>query len=269
MAGVTLPYPSPTDSGEYAEDLDVELGAKLPVSPAALEVTSAWIQSESPGFPGYNALGTELDLPGAVPDASNPHVFDYPTLQEGLAAAVDMIEGKGPQTTALAPKFATDVASGKATATQLVDDINVGNGTESWTGSGPDTYDSTAILSKLNSGSFSIAGSPADGSNAASTSADKAQADSFLGGLGGSIVNGILPGASSAAGVAGSVGESALGSLAGDIGIYLLKGILTLVGGGLVFYGFTLLTDRGGKSAAPAAAAAPDEDDLLAMGALA
>ena len=75
---IKLPFPNPTNTQEYADDLDVSLGAPLPISPATEQVTSAFVQSESPTFPGFNGLGTELDLPGATPD---PQTLTFTTIR--------------------------------------------------------------------------------------------------------------------------------------------------------------------------------------------
>lgn len=244
MAQVTLPFPQPANSGQYADDLDAELGAPLPVNPAAAAVTSAWVQSESASFPGFNGLGTELALPGSTPDPSNPNVFDYPTLQEGLAAAVDEITGSGPQTHALAPQFATDVKSGTATASQLVTDIY----NSDWDGS-PDKYDSSAIMAKLKNSNFAVTGSPASASGAAGSSSAPAQASTA------SIDWNPLS-------WPGKIVGSAASSIAGDVGTYILKGVLTLMGAGMFVYGSTLLTSRGGGAASGAAAGGAAESPL-------
>jgi len=255
VATVTLPYPAPTNSGEYAQDLDVELGAPFPVAPATEEVTSAWVQSESPSFPGWNGLGTELDLPGAKPDPSNPHVYDYPSLQEGLQAAVDELAGGGPQTDPLAPAFVAAVRSGNATTAQLIADIQEGNPSsgESWTGKAPDTYDATAIANKLGVAGFSVAGS-------AATTPATATTTSFPGG------------ALDPLNWPGEVAGSVVSTVAGSIGIYILKGVLSLMAAGLVVYGATLLTDRKGAAGpaggalAGSAAAGPAEAPFEAFG---
>ena len=226
-----LPFPNATNDQQYADDLDSLLGAPLPIAPATEEVTSAWVQSESSTLPGFNGLGTELYLPGATPDPSNPHVFDYPTLQEGLQAAVDELAGGGPQTTPLDPQFVAAVKTGDTSVAQLVADIRAGD----WDGS-PDNYDANAISSKLANSGFSVTGSTA----APSSSPAGAQTDSFAGG---SLDPLNWP---------GEIVGSAVSSVAGSIGVYILKGVLTLIGGGLIVYGATLLTDR--KSSAPAAA---------------
>ena len=249
-APTTLPYPSPTTSGQYAEDLDVELGAPFPVAPATEEVTSAWVQSESPTFPGWNGLGTELDLPGATPNPSNPHVYNYPSVQEGLQAAVDELAGGGPQTNALEPAFVAAVRNGNSTSAQLIADIEEGNPAtgQSWTGKAPDTYDSSAIASKLGQ-PFSVSGATA-GPTATTTSFP-----------GGSLDPLNWPGE-----VAGSV----VSSVAGSVGVYILKGVLSLMAAGMVVYGATLLTNRKGAAAASggalAGATAPAEAPLAAFG---
>jgi hypothetical protein len=242
-ASLALPYASPTDSGEYAADLDAALGATP--SGTDLAVTSAWVQSESPGFPGNNGLGTELDLPGAVPDPSNPAVYDYPTLAEGLEAAVDMMLGEGPQTTPLASQFVTDLRSGDASEAALVADVR----SSGWAGSAPDNYDADAITSKLSSSGFSVSGSKA----ATETSTGGTQAE--LTAVDWNPLS--WP---------GQVLGSATSSLAGTIGVYILKGVLTLVGAAMVVYGGVVLSGRGhGKQTPPAsfspeASSAPAEE---------
>lgn len=227
MAAPTLPYPNPTTSGQYAEDLDVKLGAPIPVNPNALAVTSAWVQSESPTFPGWNGLGTELYLAGAKPDPSNPSVYDYPTLDEGLTAAVDMMTGSGPQTTALAPNFVADIRSGRASKQQLISDVLGSH----WAGlSAPDTYDAQAIAAKLGDTAFSVSGSPSAPANAT-----QAGVPWYMW-----LLN---PGAA-AGGAAGGAARAGVKKIAGTIGTYILKGVLSLLFAGLVVYGATLLTDR-------------------------
>jgi hypothetical protein len=234
VASKTLPYPDPKNVMQYATDLDVELGAPLNVSPSSLAVTEAWVEVESPTFPGWNGLGTELDLPGAKPDPSNSHVYDYPTPQEGLDAAVDEIKGGGPQTTADAPAFAKDIASNNATTATLIGDIR----SSKWAGlSIPDTYDANAISSKL-------------GVSASSTPGHHSGLDTFLtlGGHlpGGGVINDVV-------GAPESLAKGALSGIAGTVGNYILKGALSIVSAGLVFYGAVILTGRNGKSAGSAA----------------
>lgn len=224
MASTTLPYPNATNDQQYADDLDAMLGAPLPIAPATEEVTSAFVQSESATLPGFNGLGTELELPGAKPDPSNPHVYDYTSLQQGLQAAVDELAGGGPQTTALDPQFVKDVRSGDPSVSQLVADIRAGD----WDGS-PDNYDANAITSKLSAAGFSVTGSPAS-------------TTSFLG-KAGSIVSGVARDADPL-NWPGEIVGSATSAIAGSVGVYILKGMLTLIGGGLIVYGATLLTDR-------------------------
>ena len=157
MAPVVLPFPNPANSGQYAEDLVADLGA--PLTHDNVAVTSAWVQSESATFPGWNGLGTELALPGAVPDQSNPAVYDYPSLQEGLDAAKDMMLGLPPQSTPDAPQFVADLRTGKASAATLVTDVYNSH----WAGTSvPDAYDASTIASKLSSKGFTVAGSGAE-----------------------------------------------------------------------------------------------------------
>jgi len=237
-----LPFPKPATSGQYAADLDVELGAPMPLSPATLAVTSAWVQSESPTFPGWNGLGTELYLKGAKPDPSNNRVFDYPNLKTGLLAAVDMMEGKGPQTTPDAPQFVADVRSGKATSSQLVADVKASH----WAGlSIPDTYDSSAITAKLASSNFAVSGA------AASPPATTA-----------SFGLNPLQWPSQAA-------QMATGGIVGTIKTMVLKGALTLMGAGMIFYGLTLLTDKKSPVAGGSPASLAADPEALAPEALA
>lgn len=234
----TLPFPNPTNDAQYATDLDVDIGSPYPVPGPVLAVTSAFVQSESPTFPGWNGLGTELQLPGSKPDPSNTHVYDYVNLQQGLDAAVDELAGKGPQTTALDPKFVKDVKTGTASATTLVDDIRAGN----WDGS-PDDYDANAIVAKLKGTNFSVAGSSgAPGTTSASTSTPATTTGFDWNPLS-------WP---------GKVIGSATSSIAGDIGTYILKGVLTLMGAGMIVYGTTLLTSRSGSGPVAASGLAGD-----------
>lgn len=245
-----LPYPNAANDQQYADDLDVLLGAKLPIAPATEQVTSAFVQSESPSLPGFNGLGTELYLPGAVKDPSNPNVYDYPNLQEGLQAAVDELEGGGPQTHALDPAFAAAVKSGDTSVAQLVSDIRAGD----WDGS-PDNYDANAINSKLASAGFSVTGATSSGSSAA-----PATTTSFFGDAG------KIASLADPLNWPGAIAGSAVSGIAGSIGVYILKGVLTLIGGGLIVYGATLLTDRkaSGPAAAPAASSGVDDAAELA-----
>lgn len=211
-----LPFPAPANSGQYAEDLDEFLGA--PLTPTNEAVLSAWVQSESPTFPGFDGLGTELKLPGSY-NENSAGVQGYPNLQEGLTAAADMMLGQAPQTTPLATKFVSDLRSGTATEQQLTTDIlNSG-----WDGSGGDTYDATAIASKLGESDFSVAGAKASG----------ASLDNVLNPI--SDIQGVLGGAVS----------SAASSLLGTVGLYVLKGIISLTGAAIFVYGAKLTTERG------------------------
>jgi hypothetical protein len=224
----TLPFPTPANSGQYGEDLDAYLDA--PLTPANEAVTSAWVQAESPTFPGYNGLGTELDLPGAVPNPENSAVYDYPSLEEGLQAAADMMLGISPQTTPLATQFVTDLRSGTASEQQLTADIlNSG-----WDGSGGDSYDASTIASELNEPNFSVAGSSGSGASTTGISLNPLK-----------DVEDVL----------GSSVSSAASGLLGTIGIFVLKGIISLVGGGLFIYGAKIATERGPAKSNAASAA--------------
>ena len=238
---------------QYATDLDVDLGAPLNVSPSSLAVTEAWVEVESPTFPGFDGLGTELYLPGAKPDPSNSRVYDYPTPQEGLDAAVDEIKGGGPQTTADAPQFASDIAKNNASVASLIGDIRESK----WAGlSIPDTYDANAISTKLGvQGGTSKPGS-----------------HSWFGSI--LTLGGHLPGGGVITDVTNapeSIANKAVSGLAGTVGNYILKGALSIVSAGLVFYGAVILTGRNGKSAAPAASggaagAAVEPEELVPFG---
>lgn len=243
MSPTSLPFPAPTDAQQYADDLDVFLGAPQPVAPATEAVTQAWVESESPTFPGWNGLGTELGLPGATPDPSNPRVFDYKSLTDGLTAAKDMMLGEGPQTTALAPKFVSDVRSGKASPATLVADVQ----SSLWAGKAPDTYDATAIAAKLRGTQFAV------------TAPEVASAAGHPSSPGGTTPIGATPAGFNWNPLTwpGQVLGSATSSLAGTIGTYILKGVLTLVGGSMIVYGATLLADK--KGSTPAVAPAPAE----------
>jgi hypothetical protein len=205
-----IPFPSPKDTGEMASDIIAKLGA--PITPVNLEVVSAWGQAESATFPGYNLLGTELYLPGATRPAGQA-VYDYPTLDEGLTATRDMMLGEGPQTTPLATQFVSDLKTGTATKEQLTADVR----NSGWDGSGGDTYDANAIASKLGESQFSTTGSPGSASNATLTSAPGGALDPL------NWFN-------------GSVGAT--------IGVYILKGVLTLMGAGLFLYGASLTAKK-------------------------
>ena len=237
----TLLYPTPANTQQYAYDLDEDLGSPTPVPVTTLEVTQAFVQAESPSFPGYNGLGTELELPGSSPDPSNPKVMDYPTLQSGLQAAVDELAGGGPQTTALAPQFVADVKKGTATKSQLINDIL----NSDWDGS-PDTYDADTVATILKQPKPLGTGSAAAGANSSGiqTTSLLGTAGHYLGDVGSAVDPLNWP---------GEIVGSATSAVAGDIGTYILKGILTLLGGGLILYGATLFTDRqqsGGGAAA-------------------
>jgi hypothetical protein len=258
----TLLYPTPANTQQYAYDLDEDLGSPTPVPVTTLEVTQAFITAESPSFPGYNGLGTELELPGASPDPSNPKVLDYPTLQEGLQAAVDELSGAGPQTTALAPQFVKDVKAGNATKSQLITDVL----NSDWDGS-PDTYDADTIATILKQPKPLGTGSAAAGASTAAT----ATTTSFLGSArhdAASAADDLNP-----LTWPGKIVGSAASAVAGSVGTYILKGILTLLGGGLIFYGATLFTDRqqsGGPIGATGGAAegvAEDPFELFAAAA--
>jgi hypothetical protein len=147
MATAKVPYASPTNANEYAADLLAYMGD--PETAANRSVITAWVKAESPTLPGFNGLGTTLPLSGSTPVPGNSAgVQEYPSLADGLQAAKDMIEGSTTQT-ALAPQLQTDLASGKATTSQLDTDVlNSG-----WSGSGQDTYDASTIASELNNSS--------------------------------------------------------------------------------------------------------------------
>jgi hypothetical protein len=217
-AAKTLPFPSPANSGQYAEDLDEYLDA--PLTTVNEDVLSAWVQSESATFPGYNGLGTTLPLPGSTPVPGNSaNVQEYPTLAEGLAAAADMMLGQSPQTTPLAAQFVSDLRSGTASEQTLTTDVlNSG-----WDGSGQDTYDATAIASKLGESDFSAAGSSGTGGTGAQTTGILSPITNALGG----------------------VASSAASSILGTVGLYVLKGIISLTGAAIFVYGAKLTTERG------------------------
>ena len=223
-APATIPFPAPATSGQYASDLDVVLGGNPTTDPTGQKVLSAWVQSESATFPGFNGLGTTLELPGSTPVPGNSaNVQLYPTLREGLQAADDMMLGLSPQTTPLAPKFVADLRTGTETEAQLTSDVLASG----WDGSGGDTYDATAIASKLGESNFSTAGAA---SSTAPTSASTT----------GLSLNPITD-------VTNALGGSLSGVMK-QVGIYVLKGIITLTGAALFVYGAKLTTERGSSS---------------------
>lgn len=211
-----IPYPSPADTGQMATDVDVALGA--PIVPNNIAVLSAFGQAQSPTFPGWNLLGTELFLPGATPDPSNSAVYDYPTLTEGLQATVDMMLGQGPQTTPLETKFVTDLRTGTATKEQLTRDIYMGT----WNGGSQDPADANAIASILGQPKFSANGSSGSGGSS---------------GAGGTTAT-----LTSAPG--GVLDPLNWGSVGTSIGAILLKGVLTLMGAGLFLEGASLAAKK-------------------------
>lgn len=235
-----LPYPTPTGPGQYAVDYLAFVGD--PQSTPNVETLTAWGEAESPSLPGFNAWGTTLPLGGSTPVPGNTAgVQEYPSLATGLQAAQDMIEGRSPQTTPLAPQLAKDLASGSASTKQLVNDVYA----SSWDGH-PDKYDADAIATSLQL--------PAPGG------------PGILGQITNFVTFGANPnnagGANSpdpvtrvgAAGTsAANTVKSATSGLLGNVGLYILKGVLTLTFGAVGVFGVTLLTGRSGGKEPPAA----------------
>lgn len=135
-----LPYPNPTSPYQYAADLIAYAG--WPSTPANQQFLTAWVSQESPTFPGYNGLGTTLSVNGSKPIQPGVNVSNnaenqaaaaagvqyYNSLKDGLQAALDMFNGTGPQTTALAPQLSTALASGTATHQDLVNALSQAGG---------------------------------------------------------------------------------------------------------------------------------------------
>lgn len=133
VAGNALPYQNPTNPTQYAYDFLQFIGA--PATKNNVQAITKWGQAESPTGPGYNEFGTSIALPGSSPNPQNPQVQNYASLNQGLEAAVLMIEGgkyttpsggTGTQT-ALAPYLVPDLKAGNVSTKNLAADVLVGN----------------------------------------------------------------------------------------------------------------------------------------------
>lgn len=80
-----LPYPSPTNTGEWAKDLLTELGD--PLTASNVSYLESWQAAESPSGYGYNPLGTKQTEAGSV-NANSAGVQAFKSWAQGLQATV-------------------------------------------------------------------------------------------------------------------------------------------------------------------------------------
>lgn len=220
-SATSLKYPDPTNLFQYSADLVQSLGA--PLNSQNIGTIAAWgSQERAYGFSragGYNILGTELQLPGST-SSNSAGVQNYSSLSSGLQAAVDMLTGSGPQTTALGPGLVKDMRSGASLST-LVSDFR--NTSGNWNGTpgqvGPDYAPVVQILSHPNNaaqgqsgynGSFtagvSSVAQPGFTGQAAAWFERNILGNPVTGGLGGLVINQATAGSG---GTGGGLSQSA------------------------------------------------------------
>lgn len=110
---MALPYPNPTNTGEWAHDLLSELGA--PQTPSNVGYIEAWEHLESPSGFGYNPLGDETGAPGSIHAPGNSaSVQAYQSWLSGLNTTAYNLTSL-PQNAGIV----TDLKSGDATLAEL------------------------------------------------------------------------------------------------------------------------------------------------------
>jgi hypothetical protein len=107
----SLPYPSPTNTGEWAKDFLADLGD--PLSASNVGYVEAWENVESPSGYGYNPLGTK-ELESGSSDANAAGVQAYRSWAQGLLASVTTLKADPANVT-----LEADLAQGDASLAQL------------------------------------------------------------------------------------------------------------------------------------------------------
>jgi hypothetical protein len=110
---VTLPFPNPTNSGQWAEDELTILGD--PLTKTNVGYIEAWIPHESPSGFGYNPLGTEQTAPGSIHAPGNSATVQaFQSWLSGLNATAKTFTGDAANAQLLA-----DLKNGHASLAQL------------------------------------------------------------------------------------------------------------------------------------------------------
>lgn len=107
----SLPFASPTNTGQWAQDLLTALGD--PLTQSNIGYLEAWQHAESPSGYGYNPLGTEQTAPGST-NANSAGVQAFQSWAQGISATVATFTGYAGNSKLLAL-----LKKGNATTAQL------------------------------------------------------------------------------------------------------------------------------------------------------
>lgn len=148
-----VPYPTPSNSLQWAQDLDYVLGA--PNTPGNVGVWEAMANAETPTGFGLNPGGNTQTEPGSTPVPGNPAgVQEYSSWATSLAAYESVIEQSNNRT------FLADLRGGNASEQTLANEL-VAPGA-SWYGGLEATVGTSVSTFKYNGPAGSAAGTGQD-----------------------------------------------------------------------------------------------------------
>jgi hypothetical protein len=230
---VSLPYADPTTEREWADDLLAELGAPSTGDSDPRErFLMAWETDEATFREGN--VDNPLDVMPVWDSRGQPVVT---SLGAGLALTERTLEQAYDQPILMALE----------TPGTSLEDLEGALAGSNWSGFGQ--------------------GSSQEEAYAKAVASDLGTGDRSAGGGATATLDAIAPGGNwDPLNWPGAIVGSATSALAGSVGVYILKGVLTLIGAGMVVYGAVVLTGRGqSKSPAPsspgAAGSAPEGEE--------
>ena len=236
---IALPFPNPTDTGQWAKDLLT--GAGDPLTPTDVGYMEAWEARESPSGYGYNPLGTEETAPGSIIAPGNTATVQaFTSWRQGIAATLDTFSANPKNGQLLA-----DLHTGNASLAQLSADQAIPGA--SWATGGESSISTLGTPTAFKyGGKFGLV------PNAPGVPGDQTTSLKLIGPY---SPGGPFPLGGGAGGVVGGIVKSTKSS----IEKLVLQGVLTLTGAAMVVYGITLLSDSKGPSFSM-----PDVEDLAA-----